>query len=48
MFIMCVMVLWNTIFRFTEISNTHRNEFSNEQNKARRDKREEAFQEMLQ
>ena len=40
-FLLAIGCLLNTVFRFTEISQADREEFSNEQNKAREDKREQ-------
>lgn len=47
MFFLCLITLINTTFRFVEISETDRGQFSNEQNKARRDKKEQKLAEAI-
>ena len=47
MFFLCFITLVNTALRFIEISESDRGQFSNEQNKARRDKKEEKLNDAI-
>lgn len=47
MFLLCFISFTNTAFRFVEITEIDRGQFSNEQNKARRDKKEQKLSEAI-